>query len=469
MFIQDCKEKNTFKSNGSFVLKGEKIAYDTICEDNIFCENDGTPIATMFTYSYFKKGVEDASTRPVLFGYNGGPGCASLWVHMGLFGPKRLKLEDELTLPTVPPFELEDNPHCLLDICDIVMIDPVGTGYGRLFDETKEDQFYSTDADIRAFAMLIETWLIRYNRRNSPVLLAGESYGTGRSALLVAELIGAKPDKTDIMGISVSGIMLLGSTFFDKVSVDKAVLDLYTMAATYKYHRPEGLPQREEFLKEAVKWCDSEYLMAIHKGDALSKEEKAEIAKKLSYFTGITEKYILAHNLRIDMKEFMHLVLEDENKVIGFYDGRYKWEENLLIPDTNVIADDPAMGQYTPAFVAGFGLMCKELNITFDRQVKPLSFVVNQKWDRSFKIAPAMSLASAMRRNKKLSVFFASGDYDLCTTTGMSAFLANHSNLDLSRVVRRTYPSGHMAYLGEESANMLGADMREFFEKAIER
>ena len=172
-------------------MNGQTIPYRTVSEDNFFVDEEGQPTATIFSYAYFRSDVADPATRPVLFAYNGGPGCSSLWIHAGLFGPRRVKLEDELHLPTVPPFELEDNPHCLLDLCDIVLVDPVGTGFGRLIQEKARAEFYDADGDVKAMAMFIEQWLTRYNRRNSPILLAGESYGTGRSALLAAELLGA--------------------------------------------------------------------------------------------------------------------------------------------------------------------------------------------------------------------------------------------------------------------------------------
>lgn len=467
MMTDECREKSRFTSKGEFTLKGVKIPYDTVCEDNFFLSDDGHPVGTIFSYSYFRSDVKDNSTRPVLFGYNGGPGCGSLWVHMGLFGPKRIKLDDELHLPTVPPFELEDNPHCLLDICDIVMVDPIGTGFGRLFDEKAKEEFYGTDADIRSLALFIDQWLTRYNRHNSPVLLAGESYGTGRSALLVSELLGAGPINAETMGISVSGIMLLGSTFFDNVPVEKAALDLYTMAATNHYHNPLGKPAFDIFIKEARDFTDNEYISALFKGDELNESEQKYIAQKLSYFTGMTEKYILSHKLRIDMREFMRLLLDDDGLVVGFYDSRYTWPELKTVKDANVIADDPAMGQYTPAFQSAFAIMTKELGITFDRSSKGLSFPINMDWNRKFKTSPSQSLAGAMRRNPRLKVFFASGLFDLCTTVGMSRYLASHSNLPSDRVIRGEYPSGHMAYLGEKSANLLGADMRKFFTDAI--
>lgn len=391
-------------------------------------------------------------------------------MHAGLFGPRRIKLEDELHLPTVPPFELEDNPHCLLDLCDLVLVDPVGTGFGRLIQEKARAEFYDADGDVKAMALFIEQWLTRYNRRNSPILLAGESYGTGRSALLAAELLGAGPVKPDTLGLSVSGIMLLGSTFFEANPAEPSAVNLITMAATHHYHHPQGKPSRGEFIEAASQFAQTEYLSALFQGDALPQEQQEAIAEKLEHFTGIEKAFWIRHHLRIDMqKEFAHLLLKDQGLAVGFYDGRYTWNDDPAIHDANVTADDPAMGQYTPAFQTAFALICKELNITFNRSSKGLVFDVNETWQRKPKTSPAQALAGAMRRNRKLRVFFASGLYDLCTTAGNARYLATHSHLDPSRVLVGEYPSGHMAYLGEESAELLAADMRKFFTQALKK
>lgn len=468
MITDECREKSRFVSKGEVTLHGVKIPYNTVCEDNFFLSEDGKPVASIFSYAYFRSDVADPSTRPILFAYNGGPGCGSLWVHMGLFGPKRLKAGDELNISPVPPFELEENPHCLLDICDIVLVDPVGTGFGRLFDESKKEEFFSTDGDIESLGMFIDNFLSRYNRHNSPVLLAGESYGTGRSALLVGELLGGNPKKSVMQGIAVSGVMLLGSYFFADVPVEKAVLDLPSMAATFDFHKPHSDHSHTDFVKAAEAFAGGEYLTALYRNDFLTCEEKQSIAEKLSYFIGVDKSYILNHDLRINMRDFMHLLLEKEGKVVGYYDGRYTWKEEKGLKIANTIADDPAMGQYTPAFLSAFALMKQELGITFDRRSAALSFPINNTWNRKFQISPADALGLSMRRNKKLQVYFACGEYDLCTTSGMAKYLASHSHLDMNRVTIGVYPSGHMAYLGEESAQLLAKDMRSFFEKAIQ-
>lgn len=465
--FQECWEQTRFESDHVLHLKGQEIPYHSICEDNFFQNQEGKAVATIYSYSYFRSDVEDPSTRPVMFAYNGGPGSASLWLHLGLIGPRRVKLEDEIHhLPTVPPFELEDNPNCLLDICDLVVVDMVGTGLGRLFDEEAKEDFYGSDADIRQLAMFIDGWLRRYERYNSPIILAGESYGTGRSALLAAELLGGGPENQDTLGISVSGILLLGTYFYEETPFPGTALGLPSMAATHWYHKPEGKPGLREFVEQAYEFVAKEYVPAFYLGDDLPKAQKVALLDRMAYFTGLKLDYLQHNWMTVDCREYMNLLLKDEHKIVGYYDSRYAWDELPGVPDSNVIADDPAMGQYTPAYLAGFSLLRKEMNIQLQRRSKGLSHGVNIQWNRSFKRNPGQALAGAMRRNPKLQVFFASGLYDLCTTAGNARYLAKHNRLDQSRITIGEYPSGHMAYLGEESAKLLGEDLRAFVEKA---
>lgn len=462
-------QKTRFESDHVLHLNGKEIPYHSICEDNFFYDEEGKAAATIYSYAYFRSDVENPVERPVMFAYNGGPGSASLWLHLGLVGPRRVKLDDEINLPTVPPFELEDNPNCLLDICDIVVVDMVGTGLGRLFDEKAKEQFYASDADIRQIAMFMDGWLTRYGRHNSPVILAGESYGTGRSCLLAAELLGGGPENQDTLGISVSGILLLGNYFYQPTPFVQTVLNLPSMAAANCYHNPEGKPSLEEFVKASYEFANGEYLTAYMKGDAVGEDEKKEIVKKLVYFTGLKESYLEYNWMDINMREYMKRLLEDQHQIVGFYDSRYVWRDLPGVPDANVIADDAAMGQYTPAYQAGFALLRDEMNITVERRSKGLAHGVNIQWDRKFKRNPGQALAGAMRRNPKLRVFFASGLFDLCTTAGNARYLATHSQLDPKRVTIGEYPSGHMAYLGNDSAKKLGDDLRLFVEKSIEK
>lgn len=462
-------EKTRYESDHVLHLRGAEIPYHTICEDNFFYDEEGKAVATIYSYAYFRSDVKDSSTRPVMFAYNGGPGSASLWLHLGLVGPRRVKLEDEIHLPTVPPFELEDNPNCLLDICDIVVVDMVGTGLGRLFDEKAKEAFYGSDADIRQLAMFVDGWLTRYNRHNSPVLLAGESYGTGRSCLLAAELLGGGAENQDTLGISVSGILLLGSYFYQPTAFSETALSLPSMAATHCYHNPEGKPSLTEFVQQAYDFVEKEYLPAYYRGDALTEEQERQLLKRMAYFTGLDEDELSQCWMDLSAMEFAKKLLAKKHQLVGYYDSRYAWNALHSVPDANVIADDPAMGLYTPAYQAGFALLRNELNIQIERRSKGLSHGVNMAWDRKFKMGPGKALAGAMRRNPSLRVFFASGLFDLATTAGNARFLAQHNHLDQSRITIGEYPSGHMAYLGEESARKLGDDLRAFVTKAIER
>lgn len=460
--FQECWDKTCYESDHVINLRGQEVHYHTVCEDNFFYNEEGKAVATIYSYAYLRSDGESGSARPVMFAYNGGPGSASLWLHLGLVGPRRVKLADEINLPTVPPFELEDNPNCLLDICDIVVVDMVGTGLGRLFDDGAKEAFYGSDADIRQLAMFVDGWLTRHDRHNNPVFLAGESYGTGRSALLAAELLGGGPENQDTLGISVSGILLLGSYFYEPTAFSQMALNIPSMAAANCYHNPEGKPSLTEFVRQAYEFTGEEYLPAFYQGDALPEEKKSGVIQRLAYFTGLEEDYLEQNWLDVPMRDYMKLLLKDSCQVVGFYDGRYTWPDLPGIADANVIADDPAMGQYTPAFQAGFALLRKELGITVERRSKGLAHGVNTQWDRKFKRNPGQALAGAMRRNKSLRVFFASGLFDLCTTAGNARFLARHNKLDPSRITIGEYPSGHMAYLGEESAKMLGDDLRAF-------
>lgn len=464
--FQECWEKTKYESDHVMRLRGQDIPYHSVCEDNFFYNEEGKAVATIYSYAYFRSDVADPSSRPVLFAYNGGPGSASLWLHLGLIGPRRVKLEDEIHLPTVPPFQLEDNPNCLLDLCDLVVVDMVGTGLSRLFDQNAKDQFYGSDADIRQLAMFVDGWLTRYGRRNSPVLLAGESYGTGRSALLAAELLGGGPDNQDTLGISVSGILLLGTYFYESTPFSQTALNLPSLAATNWYHHPEGKPQLREFVDQAYMFVAREYLPAFYLGDELPAGEKAALIDRMAWFTGLNRGYLEQNWMDLNTRDYMKQLLKSENKVVGYYDSRYAWPDLPNIPDSNVIADDAAMGQYTPAYQAGFALLRQEMNIQVERRSKGLAHGVNRQWDRKFKRSPGQALALAMRRNPSLQAFFASGLYDLCTTAGNARYLARHNRLDPSRITIGEYPSGHMAYLGEESARLLGDDLRAFVQRA---
>ena len=301
------KKKITFKparfeSQGSLVLNGQTIPYRTVSEDTVFYTSDGKPIATIFSYSYFRSDVEDTASRPVIFGYNGGPGSSSMYVHAGFLGARRIVYGEPDRPTALPPYEVIDNPNCLLDIADIVLVDPVATGYGALLDDTRGKDFFGIEQDAEAFLTFVEQWLHRHNRWLSPKYLVGESYGCTRSA--IAAGIASTRGKERSYGIAFDGIVMIGNTvsvgkyFGREVPVDSAVICFPTYAAVNWYHNHPTDQTLEEFVKEAKAFADHDYLLALYQGDDLQGEAREAVIEKLMYYTGVSREYLEERDLR---------------------------------------------------------------------------------------------------------------------------------------------------------------------------
>jgi len=459
-----------FAKEGTTSLRGKKISYKVISEDTYFDNSAGVQAASFFSYSYFRTDVKDAVSRPVIFAFNGGPGSSSIWVHVGFFGVDRIKYDDPVHPPVTPPFEVEPNPHCFLDIADVVVIDPVATGYSDVIDAEAAKEFYSTEADALAFTLFIEHWLSKYGRWNSPRFLCGESYGTVRNGMLAGAMVSSGGA---LKSIPVNGILMLGPILnvmpsYNPQFSERSVTDFLCMAATNHYHHPKGKPSLEEFAEEAWDFASGEYLRALFLCDCLPKKEYDAVVKKLTYYTGVSEKYIREHHLRIAMNDFLSEVVPGQ--VVGLYDSRYTLPENNRIGQFDVVPDDGAMGQYTSSYVGVFNDYFKpSLGITFDRAYIPINFGINATWNWEVARTPSDNLTAAMRRNKDLHVFWGTGYYDLCTTPGGVRHFIAQSGMPLERVTRKEYPSGHMPYLGEDSCIAMDKDIREFIAKALKK
>ena len=463
-----------FEAAGSVVLaNGKTIPYKSVCQDNLFYDDEGKPIGTMFTYSYFRSDVQEAANRPVIFFFNGGPGSGSLWLHVGLFGPQRVKFDDPEAVnpPSVPPYRVENNELCLIDIADLVFIDPVGTGFGRLLDKEAGDRFFTMDADADCFNSLLHSWLGKYQRWNSPKYLLGESYGTNRAALLAESLSGSSQGEFSAVGLN--GLVLLGNAIGEADEVlkfnttEEALMLLPSLAATNWYHNStEG--SLEDFVKASYDFCEGEYVQALFKGDSLGSEERASIAEKVAYFSGLKKETVLEQNLRPQKWDYLKLVLKDRGLEVGVYDSRFTLPLNKDYTRENIVRDDAAISQYTPSFMAAMsGPVRQALGITFDRKYYAISVDVSKAWKRVSKRSCAQSLAASMRRNPDLKVLFSTGAYDIQCQMGQARYLVNHIGLDLKRVKMAEYPSGHMAYLGETSAKRFEADVRAMVEGTL--
>lgn len=462
---------SSYESEGSVKLaNGQTIPFKTQCKDNVFYDENGKALGSMFTYTYLRADVADASNRPVVFFFNGGPGSGSLWLHAGLFGPWRVRYDDPeaVNVPSLPPYRVEDNELCLIDIADLVFIDPVGTGWGLLLDAESEERFFGMDSDADSFNTLIHSWLNSTGRWQSPKYLVGESYGTNRAALLAESLSGVS--QTEFSCVGINGLVLLGNAIgqADGVlkfeTVEDAVLMLPSLAATNWYHnKKEGT--LEDFVKKAYEFAESEYLTALFQGAALSEKRRDEIAEKVAFFSGLPKDIVLEQNLRPLKWEYLRLVLKDRGLEVGVYDSRFTLPLNKDHSMATMLQDDAAISQYTPSFMSAIsGHFKQKLGITHNRKYIGISREVGRNWKRESKRSCAKALAASMRRNPDLQILFASGVYDIQCQMGQARYLANQIGLDMKRVQFAEYPSGHMAYLGETAAKAFADDVRAMIE-----
>ncbi len=465
--VSRCTEHET-------AIGGERVRYRAEAEETCAVDGDGTELAGICSYSYLRTDGADVGSRPVLFAFNGGPGSSSVWLHLGLFGPFRVKTAAAEEPAQLPPFELEANPHCLLDICDIVVVDPVGAGYSRLYRKDAAALFYGVRQDARVFALFIEEWLNRHGRLNSPRFLAGESYGTLRACMLLGELMGGPfGEGRCLAGIAVNGLLMLGtsltlSAMGNLPPIYPELLWLPSQAAVNHYHHPEGKPALRDFVEEAWRFSRGEYLVSLFEGEELPEGKKARASEKLAYFTGLPADWYRRHGLKANDWQFRSLVLQREGLDVGAYDGRYVMVHSEQQITRDPVMDDPAMGKYSPAFTAGMDILARrELGLSPEREYRAIDFAVNADWDYQSPVSPTEALTSAMRRNGRLRVFFGSGLYDLVTPPGAVRYLAAHLDLPRDRLTIREYESGHMPYLGEGSAAALSRDLRSFIRQAL--
>ena len=451
----------TFESTGEVTINGKKIPYTTIAQDNVMYDEQGTALGSMFTYSYFRSDVTDTEKRPVIFFFNGGPGSGSLWLHVGIFGPQRMKFEnpDAVNTPHNAPYYVENNELCLLDICDLVFIDPVGTGWGRLLDKEVAGRFYGIEEDAESFKTLIHTWLNRHQRWLSPKYLLGESYGTVRAGTLSDILTGRG---NELNGIGIDGIILLGNAMGNtgpvlEFDTEPALLALPSMAAANWYHNNIA-GTLKAFVDECYNFCETEYVLALFQGTNLDEKTCDIIAEKVAYYSGLSKKEVLKQNLRPDMDLSWQQVLEDQGLELGRLDGRF-----TLPFGTRTGKEGVALTQYTPAFMASMcGKVKDALKITFEREYYAITSRDGFQWNHKCKYNPHEALAASMRRNQELRIMFATGYYDMACQIGQARYLATHGGYPLERVEINEYPSGHMAYLGEESAKAFAEDVRNF-------
>ena len=428
--------------------------------------------ASIFYVAYTLDGVANASRRPLMFSFNGGPGSSSVWLHMGALGPRRVRMLDDGGMPA-PPFATVENDQTWLDRTDLVFIDPVGTGYSRPAKPELGSKFWNLDGDIQSVGEFIRLYLTRSHRWTSPLFLVGESYGTTRAAGLAGHLI----DR----GIAFNGIVLVSSILnFQTVEFTKGndlpfVLYLPTYAATAWYHKrlaPDLQADLPATLKQVEAYAIGPYAAALASGDRLSDAERQEVAQTVARFTGLTPDYVALSDLRIEIQRFCKELLRSQRRTVGRLDSRFTGIDDLGVgsePDY-----DPSLAAIRPPFTAAFQqYVGTELNFTSDEPYHILGGGFTQwSWNRdnSF-VDTAEALRRTFARNPHMRLFVASGYYDLATPYFATAYTLSHLGLDPSlrtRVSGERYRAGHMMYIDQQELARLRSDVGAFIDRAIE-
>ncbi len=474
-------EEISTETTHTVTIAGEEVEYTATAGRMLLTEEEGKKKASFFFVAYTRNEVEDLSTRPLVFAFNGGPGSSSVWLHLGALGPRRVLLDEE-GMPYPPPGRLVDNEHSLLDVADLVFIDPVGTGFSRAIPKEEAKDFHHFKKDIEAVGEFIRLYLTRHKRWGSPKFLAGESYGTTRSAGLAGHLYQRH-------GITFNGLMLISSILnFQTAAFDRStgtflrgndlpyVVFLPTYAATAWYHGKlsdkDQSRDLREFLDEVEAFAANEYTLALFQGAALPADRFRKVARKLARYTGLSEQYVSRYDLRIEILRFCKELLRDEGRTVGRIDSRYTGIDRFR--DGDAFEADPSMdatmGSYTSTLNA---YMHDELEYESDLPYEILSAETWQNWDyEDFKNAfvdVSETLRNTMTRNKFMKVFVANGYLDLATPYFATEFTFNHLGLDESlrdNVTMTYYDAGHMMYVHIPSLEKFAADLRSFVHDA---
>lgn len=413
--------------------------------------------------------------RPLMFSFNGGPGSASVWLHLGALGPRRVKMLDDGMLPP-PPYEMEDNAHTWLTDTDLVFIDPVGTGYSRASKPELASKFFGVNGDIESIGEFIRLYLGRNERWMSPLYLVGESYGTTRASGLSNWLFDH--------GIALNGIALVSAVMnFQTLSFADTndlplVLILPSYTATAWYHKRLAPQLQSQSLAHvtdlARRWASNEYLQAMMKIDKLSDAEKANLARSFAEFTGLKADFVLNNNFRVNLNEFNKELLRHERRSVGRLDSRFKGIDRDA--GGNGPDSDPSMNAIRPPYTAAFNAYVRgELNYKSDTEYYILGGGISSPWNWNVTNGYAdtsIPLKDAMAKNPYMKVFLAQGYYDMATPFFAAEYTVSAMNLDpqLRRNINfEYYESGHMMYIEKNSLAKLKSDASAFIANALRK
>jgi len=470
----DVAEVPPVITHHQITLNGKTLNYTATAGRLPIKRGDGKTEAEMFFVAYTLDGP-DAAKRPLTFSFNGGPGSASVWLHMGALGPKRVVLQPNGFMPAAP-YRLENNPNTLLDRSDIVLVDAMATGYSRAATAELTKKFLGVKGDVEAFGEFIRLYISRYDRWSSPLFLLGESYGTTRAAGIAGYLADH--------GIAFNGVTLLSMAVdFQTLEWNKSndlpyflLVPTFNMIAGYHHKLSADLTQDvAKTREEVVRWSSNDYALALGKGDAMTPEERRKIVEQLSRYIGLRPEVIEAHNLRIDVPTFTHELLLDQKLVTGRLDGRFSSPN----PDEDHVFYDPTRAAILPPYTSAFNNYLRtELNYKSDMLYRVFSYdqpgFQNWEWGNAVEGFPSTAggLRSAMIKNPYMKILVMEGYYDLATPFTAANWTMDHLNLGAQyrqNVSYATYNSGHMVYIDRAEHNKMKKDLVDFMEKCLPR
>lgn len=447
---------------------GEEITYTATAGRIVMRTEEGKARASIFFIAYTRQGTGDPASRPVTFSFNGGPGSSSVWLHLGLLGPRRV-LSGDVETPQPPPYRLTDNEYSLLDMTDLVFIDPVSTGFSRPAEGEEAKQFHGVKQDVESVGDFIRLYVSRYQRWRSPKFLIGESYGTTRAAALSGYL-------QDRHGMFLNGLMLV-STALNFAALDFEVgndlphiLFLPTYAATAWYHRrlPADLQgDLQATLREVEAFAEGEYATALFRGSKLSADEQRAIAGKVARYTGLTPEYVERANLRVEIFRYTKELLRERRRTVGRLDSRFTGIDRDAAGAE--FSYDPSYSFIQGCYTAALNDYVRaDLNFQSDLPYEVLAGLY-EKWDygsvQNKYLNVAETLRDALSKNPHLRVYVASGYYDFATPYFATDFVMNHLELDptLAGNMRTSYfEAGHMMYVHEPSLARMKQELADF-------
>lgn len=464
-------------------IDGKSINYTATAGTMLLRDEQNEAIALYGFTAYTKDGVQDQSSRPIMFAYNGGPGSSSVWLHLGVLGPKRTVVNDPGFTPAAP-YRLEDNNYSVLDVADLVMIDPVGTGMSRPIGKAKGKDFWGVDQDMRTVSLFIKQFITENKRWNSPKYLLGESYGTMRSAAVANYLEGR-------LGMALNGVIMVSAVFdirtlnFAQGDDISYPLNLPTYAATAWYHNkvPNKPASLEKFIQESREFAENEYASALMKGDRLSDAEREKIVERLAYFTGLNKDYIRAADIRIQANEFGQELLRDEGLTVGRLDSRFKGINQE--PLSQGWQYDPQSSAISPAYKATFmdyyyNQLKVNPELTYNFSARDGFSDFNWDWSHSANgrggfprtTNTGVDMAEAMTKNPNLEILILNGYYDIATPFFGVEYTIDHLGLEpeiKKNITMKYYEAGHMMYTHKPSLIAFKKDVADFVKKTMAR